>query len=161
MHMTDEDALVEELARAICAASGDTWREGPLRGPGMGNRDSDSLNNHWRHKARAILPIVNARLDAVTKERDELLFAAHNTCEAPEAAAMRYIETLRSNYGSVTILPDNDDADYKSEQTAIDCCGEWTNWQDQRFYGESVLQCLAKAAGVLERAQALGGNHEG
>lgn len=70
--MTDEDALVEELARAICAASGDTWREGPLRGPGMGNRDSDSLNNHWRHKARTILPIVNARLDAITKEREAL-----------------------------------------------------------------------------------------
>lgn len=70
--MTDEDALVEKLARAICAASGDTWREGPLRGPGMGNRDSDSLNNHWRHKARTILPIVNARLDAITKERGEL-----------------------------------------------------------------------------------------
>jgi len=29
---------------------------------------------------------------------------------------------------------------------AVDCIGEWTDWIDQRFYGESVIQCIAKAA---------------
>ena len=74
-----------------------------------------------------------------------------NTCEMPEVAAMRYIEQLRSNYGTVTILPDNEEAETRDMQMAIDCCGEWTNWSDQRFYGETVVQCLARAVGILEK----------
>ena len=101
---------------------------------------------------RAAAAIIAQHYAPVIAENERL----RNTCEAPEAAAMRYIEALRSNYGSVTILPDNEDADYRDQQTAIDCCGEWTNWQDQRFYGETVLQCLAKAIGVMNRTQTLG-----
>ena len=74
-----------------------------------------------------------------------------NTCEMSEVAAMRYIEQLRSNYGTVTILPDNEDAETRDMQMAIDCCGEWTNWSDQRFYGETVIQCLARAVVILEK----------
>ena len=74
-----------------------------------------------------------------------------NTCEMPEVAAMRYIEQLRSNYGTVTILPDNEDAESRDMQMEVDCCGEWTNWSDQRFYGETVIQCLARAVVILEK----------
>jgi hypothetical protein len=55
MHMTDEDALVEELARAVSETGGAA---------------------NWDHAltiARAILPIVNARLDAVTKAVEPIL----------------------------------------------------------------------------------------
>lgn len=87
--------------------------------------------------------------------------AGTDTCEMPEVAAMRYIEELRSDFGSVTILPDNDEANHRSEQVGIDCCGEWTNWQDQRFMGESVLQCLAIAVGVKAKSQAIRGQSNG
>ena len=97
-----------------------------------------------------------ARLEAaLLAERQAIADAERGTCEMPEVAAMRFIEQLRSNYGTVTILPDNEEASSRAEQTAIDCCGEWTNWQDQRFYGESVVQCLAKAVVVKERSDAL------
>ena len=76
--------------------------------------------------------------------------------ELPEVAAMRFIEILRSDIAaSVTILTDNEDANYKSEQVAIEVCAEWTNWRDYRIYGESVLQCLAKAVGEREALSAI------
>jgi hypothetical protein len=72
-----------------------------------------------------------------------------NTCEMPEVAAMRYIEQLRANQGaSVTILCDNEEATYRSEQMAIEVCDDWTGWEQWRFYGETVVQCLAKALGA-------------
>ena len=95
----------------------------------------------------------NAHQIAYLSEQDgtPALPQPSNTCEMPEVAAMRYIEQLRSNYGTVTILPDNEDAETRDMQMAIDCCGEWTNWSDQRFYGETVIQCLARAVVILEK----------
>lgn len=86
--------------------------------------------------------------------RDSICRWAIGTRESDSDAAMRFIDKLRADYGTVTILPDNEEADTKAEQVAIDCCGEWTNWQDQRFYGETILQCLAKAVVVQEKARA-------
>lgn len=86
--------------------------------------------------------------------RDSICRWAIGTRESDSDAAMRFIDKLRADYGTVTILPDNEEADTKAEQMAIDCCGEWTNWQDQRFYGETILQCLAKAVVVQEKARA-------
>lgn len=66
--------------------------------------------------------------------------------EMPEVAAMRYIEELRREEGdSVRILCDDPEASTTDKRLAIECNGSWTDWQDRRFYGESVLQCLAKA----------------
>lgn len=69
-----------------------------------------------------------------------------NLEEAPEVAAMRYIEQLRAGHGSVSILCDDEEANTREEATAVDCIGDWTNWQERRFYGETIIQCLAKAA---------------
>lgn len=45
--------MVERVARALCEASCEEWREGILlQGGGY---DSDQLNNHWRFKARAAI----------------------------------------------------------------------------------------------------------
>jgi len=57
---------VELVAKAICAASGDGWREGTY--PVMSGKDftweersADKLNNHWRYKAkRAIEALQDA-----------------------------------------------------------------------------------------------------
>ncbi len=94
---------------------------------------------------------VRAIYDAVAPMLTRPLPQPSNTCEMPEVAAVRYIEQLRSNYGTVTILPDNEEAETRDMQMAVDCCGEWTNWSDQRFYGETVIQCLARAVVILEK----------
>jgi hypothetical protein len=51
---------VEKVARAICEASGQQWREGTYEvasGPNFEMEDHplDPFNNHWRHKARAAI----------------------------------------------------------------------------------------------------------
>lgn len=75
------------------------------------------------------------------------LRAKRDAAETPEAAAMRHIETLRATEGdSVTILCDNPDPIDRDHQCAVVCNGEWTEWQDQRFHGETLLQALARAA---------------
>ena len=42
--------MKERIARALCKASADTWRSPPYN-----QLHTDSLNNHWRHKAEAVL----------------------------------------------------------------------------------------------------------
>jgi hypothetical protein len=68
-----------------------------------------------------------------------------NTCETTESATVRYINHLRGHEGdSVTILCDNPDFNGQPN-CAILCNGEWTDYDDLRFAGETVLQCLARA----------------
>jgi hypothetical protein len=73
--MADNDAegkemtMVDRVARAICAASCESWREPPFNHP-----HTESLNNHWRFKARAAIaamreptkPMLVATEDVVT-----------------------------------------------------------------------------------------------
>jgi hypothetical protein len=74
-----------------------------------------------------------------------------NECELPEVAMARYIEQLRAAEGdSFTICCDNPEAVEPETRVAVDVCGYWTDWNERRFIGESVLQCLAKAVGALE-----------
>jgi hypothetical protein len=84
--------------------------------------------------------------DAVAKA--ELLLAAK-----PEVAAMRYIEILRADEGdTVTILCDDPEAWTNDKRLAVECNGGWTDWRNVRFYGESVVQCVAKAVCARETA---------
>ncbi len=54
--------MVERVAKAICAASGEAWREPPF------NRlHTDALNNHWRHKAVAVIEAMYEPTDAMWK----------------------------------------------------------------------------------------------
>lgn len=41
---------VEQVARALCEASCQTWVEPPFN-----HLCTDALNNHWRYKARAVI----------------------------------------------------------------------------------------------------------
>ena len=73
-----------------------------------------------------------------------------NLAEHPDHAAIRYLEELRLGEGdSVTILCDDPEAESTSKRMAIVCNGAWTQWQDRRFYGESIVQCLAKGVGAM------------
>lgn len=52
-----------------------------------------------------------------------------------------FIDVLREDEGdSVTILCENPDG-----PNAVECNGHWTNWEDKRFEGETVLDALAAA----------------
>lgn len=65
------------------------------------------------------------------------------------STVLAHIEQLRADHGSVTILCDDEDASTVSEQMAVECCDDWTSWEPKRFYGETVADCLAKAAQAM------------
>jgi hypothetical protein len=60
------EVFVEELAKALCAASSQQWRTNDgLSAWAITNVNPDALNNHWRYKARALLPIIEADRAAI------------------------------------------------------------------------------------------------
>ena len=66
------------------------------------------------------------------------------------------IEELRSEEGdSVTIISPN--ANFNDQPNeAIEVCGDWTNWLDKRFTGETLreaLQAAVKAKAAAEAAR--------
>jgi hypothetical protein len=137
-----QDDLVERVKAAIEAVDA----EEVFGGERLYFGGHDLLDWEREVVARAAIAILQKDLAARDAEIARMKSEPQNTCEMPEVAAMRYIEQLRSGIGaSVTILCDNDDATYKDQSVAIEICDDWTDWKDRRFYGESVLQCLANA----------------
>lgn len=62
-----------------------------------------------------------------------------------ETECMRLIHALRRVEGDeVTILGDN--PDFGGPNNAVECCGDWTDYADRRFTGESLLDALSAAA---------------
>lgn len=58
----------------------------------------------------------------------------------------RLIDLLRSQEGdSVTILCDNPEPCTEAENNAVICNGDWTDWEDRRFSGVSLLDALSAA----------------
>jgi hypothetical protein len=57
------------------------------------------------------------------------------------------IETMRQNEGnSVTIVCDNPEAESSDRQAAVDVCGDFTGFQEIRFYGTTWPDALRGAA---------------
>lgn len=55
------------------------------------------------------------------------------------------IESLRAPEGStVMIICDNPDFNGQPN-SAVECCGDWTDWNERRFTGENVLEALQAA----------------
>lgn len=97
-------------------------------------------------KVDATVAALRRRLADVEALRREPV----NLAEHPDHAAIRYLEELRLGEGdSVTILCDDPEAESTAKRMAIVCNGAWTQWQDRRFYGESIVQCLAKGVGAM------------
>lgn len=60
-----------------------------------------------------------------------------------QLAEMSCINTLRADEGdSVMILCDNPEG---HPNNAVECCGLWTEWEDRRFTGETLLAALKAA----------------
>ncbi len=63
-------------------------------------------------------------------------------------AEMSCIHALRTDEGdSVTILCDNPEG---QPNNAVECCGAWTEWNDLRFDGETLLGALRSACAARE-----------
>lgn len=61
-----------------------------------------------------------------------------------DSDCMAAINTLRMNEGnSVTLICDN--PDFGGPNNAIECSGDWTNWQTKRFTGDRLLTSLQSA----------------
>lgn len=58
-------------------------------------------------------------------------------------AEIALIHELRREEGhSVTILCDNPEG---PPNNAVEVCGDWTDWQDRRFEGQTLLDALKAA----------------
>jgi hypothetical protein len=56
------------------------------------------------------------------------------------------LEALRSEPGnSVTILCDNEDAEVRQEQSAVEVTAHWTEWQPERYLGTTPLDAILAA----------------
>jgi hypothetical protein len=54
------------------------------------------------------------------------------------------IAELTNDEGStVTILCEN--PEFSGPSRMVECCGDWTNYTDERFRGESLIECLELA----------------
>ena len=63
-------------------------------------------------------------------------------------AFVECVDKLRADEGdSVEILCDNPEFD-GHPNCAIVCCGDWTHFEQVRFDGDTVLECLFKALTV-------------
>lgn len=59
--------------------------------------------------------------------------------------AWNLVEAMRAPEGhSITLVCDNPDFNGQPNN-AVDCCGEWTGWDERRFTGETILEALEAA----------------
>lgn len=85
----------------------------------------------------AELAELRAKLEAAEKE-------AALRSDMIDSDCMAAINTLRMNEGnSVTLICDN--PDFGGPNNAIECSGDWTNWQTKRFTGDRLLTSLQSA----------------
>lgn len=67
--------------------------------------------------------------------------------EAMNANVVADIEQITMTEGnSVTILSDNPDPNLREVQAAVDVCGDFTSWKEMRYWGETWMDALHKAA---------------
>ncbi len=61
------------------------------------------------------------------------------------------VEAIRSGHegNSIEVLCDNPEAESRDQQTAVDCCCDFTDWQAKRFYGATPLDAVL-AAGIAQ-----------
>lgn len=66
-------------------------------------------------------------------------------CATQVLEMLTLMEALREEEGN-TVEICSDAADFGVPNCSINCTGEWTQWEPLPFYGDTVLDCLRKAA---------------
>ncbi|TGT72957.1 hypothetical protein EN802_13850 [bacterium M00.F.Ca.ET.159.01.1.1] len=90
-----------------------------------------------------LLNDMEARMTRHNKRVTELLEA--NNRYLQDARNWHIIQDLRADEGSaVEILCDNPDFNGQPNNAVI-CCGDWTDWQQIRFTGDSIDAALGVA----------------
>jgi hypothetical protein len=103
---------------------------------------AQAVHTIWKRDAKvtelaAELAELRAKLEAAKKE-------AALRSDMIDSDCMAAINTLRMNEGnSVTLICDN--PDFGGPNNAIECSGDWTNWQTKRFTGDRLLTSLQSA----------------
>ncbi len=111
--------------------------------------ESDPLRGRFMYPSE-VQEIIDAKM--LRRRLDD---AVERNADALEIASL--IETLRgtpSHGDSVTICCVNEDAEDADRQHKVLCCGNWTRWAEDEFYGATLLEALRKAA----QAKKKGGN---
>lgn len=86
------------------------------------------------------------------KHNESIDTALARIAQLGEFAAM--IDELRSEEGdSVEILCDNPDPTSDDEGAAVECCGDWTNWEHVRYYGKNLRTALIHATNTKAKGQ--------
>lgn len=63
--------------------------------------------------------------------------------------AWNLVEALRAPEGHiVTLICDNPDFNGQPN-SAVECRGDWTDWDDQRFTGDTILDALQAAHAAM------------
>ncbi|RWH31606.1 hypothetical protein [Mesorhizobium sp.] len=98
----------------------------------------------WTITRVVFAPKVAADLLNTMETRIRDLLKANNRFEQ-DGRNWRIIQDLRAGEGSsVEILCDNPDFNGQPNNAVI-CCGEWTDWQEIRFTGDSIDDALGAA----------------
>lgn len=61
----------------------------------------------------------------------------------------RSVEKLTDEEGSAVIISCGN-ASFEGPSWAVDCVGEWTDWKEIRFTGDTQIECLEAAAKAKE-----------
>lgn len=63
--------------------------------------------------------------------------------------AWNLVESLRAPEGhTVTLICDNPDFNGQPN-SAVECCGDWTCWEERRFTGDNILEALQAARDAM------------
>lgn len=74
--------------------------------------------------------------------------------------AWNLVETLRAPEGhTVTLICDNPDFNGQPN-SAVECCGDWTLWEEQRFTGDNILEALQAARAAMLEIERLALYHQ-
>src|SRR6185312_4409065 len=113
-----------------------------------GLRDGTGPSNYYVDSMKSIREAGGKAWDKVA-DPEKFIRELRGEDESDEIILL--INTLRAPAGlgaTVTICCQNDDADDIGHQEQVIVAGDWTDWVDHRFYGETLLAALRKAAEV-------------
>ena len=112
------------------------YRMSPSEAASLTTSEIEGLRDKVKEQA-AELADLRAKLAAAEKE-------AALRSDMIDSDCMAAINTLRMSEGnSVTLICDN--PDFGGPNNAIECSGDWTNWQTKRFTGDRLLTSLQSA----------------
>ena len=125
----------------------------------MGLRDCQRLVDVFRDYRLEHSKPANGKSDGFDVDAE---LAAANSPESPDGSTTRasFLDGLVASYSSEVLVAINklraeegnsvsimcDNPDFNGQpNNAVECCGDWTDWDDRRFTGDTLLAALQAA----------------